>query len=69
MLIAADTNVLLDLALEVDAVVDAVATIRERLPNVRLIVPPTAIHELAFMARSGDTKKIREAAMRALSQL
>ena len=69
MLVAADTNVLLDLALEVEAVMDAVATIRQRLPNARLIVPPTAIHELALTMQSGETQPVRDAARRALSQL
>ena len=69
MLIAADTNVLLDLALKVEAVVDAVATIRQRLPDARLVVPPTALHELALAARTGGTERIRKAAFRALSQL
>jgi len=69
VLIAADTNVLLDLALEVEAVMDALATIRQRLPNARLIVPPTAIHELALTMRSGGTQSVRDAARRTLSQL
>ena len=43
MLIAADTNVLLDLALEVGAVVDALATMRQRLPEARFVVPPTVL--------------------------
>ncbi len=69
MLIAADTNVLLDLALEVEAVVEAVQTIRQRLPDARFVVPPTALHELALAARAGETERIRKAAFRALSQL
>ncbi len=69
VLIAADTNVLLDLALDVEAVVDAVATIRKRLPDARLVVPPTAIHEVALAARSGETERIRKTAVRALSHL
>lgn len=69
MLIAADTNVLLDLALEVGAVVDAFATIRQRLPNARLVVPPTVLHELALAVRTGETPRIRKAALLALSQL
>ena len=63
MLIAADTNVLLDLALEVEAVADALATIRQRLPDARFVVPPTVLHELALAVR------IRTVAFRALSQL
>lgn len=69
MLVAADTNVLLDLALEVEAVADAIATIRQRLPDVRFVVPPTSLHELALAVRTGETERIRKAAFRALSQL
>ena len=69
MLIAADTNVLLDLALEVEAVVDALATIRQRLPEARFVVPPTVLHELALAVRTGETDRLRKAALRALSQL
>ena len=69
MLIAADTNVLLDLALAVEAVVDAVETIRQQLPEARLVVPPTALHELAMVVRGGETARVRKAALRALSQL
>jgi predicted nucleic acid-binding protein len=69
VLIAADTNVLLDFALEVEAVVDAIATIRQRLPDARVVVPPTTLHELALATRTGETGRIRKAAFGALSQL
>ena len=69
MLIAVDTNVLLDLALEVEAVKDALDTVRKRIPGVRLVVPPTVLHELAFTVKSGDTEKKCQAAFRALSCL
>lgn len=69
MLIAADTNVLLDLALGVEAVTDALATIRKRSPEARLVVPPTVLHELAWAASAGETGRLRPAAFRALSQI
>ena len=69
MLIAADTNVLLDLAEEVETVTDAVSTIRQRLREARFVVPPTALHELALAVRDGETERIRKTALRALSQL
>ena len=69
MLIAADTNVLLDLAEDVETVTDAVSTIRERLQDARFVVPPTALHELALAVRDGETECIRKTAFRALSQL
>ena len=69
MLIAADTNVLLDLAWEVEVVTDAVSTIRQRLRDAKFVVPPTVLHELALAVRGGETERIRKAAFRALSQL
>src|SRR5271154_4696366 len=69
MLLAADTNVLLDLALGTEAVIDALETLRERIPNIRLVVPPTVLHELALAVKSGGTGKMRKAALLALSRL
>ncbi len=51
MLIAADTNVLLDLAAEIEAVVDALDLVRQRIPDARLVVLPTVIQELRFTAK------------------
>jgi predicted nucleic acid-binding protein len=69
MLLAADTNILLDLALETEAVLDALETLRERIPKIRLVVPPTVLHELACAVKSGETAKKRNAAFTALSRL
>ncbi|MEO8351714.1 MAG: type II toxin-antitoxin system VapC family toxin [Chthoniobacteraceae bacterium] len=69
MLIAADTNVLLDLAQDVEAVRDALETIRQRLPDARLVVPPTALQELALAVRDVDNSRMRKTALRALSQM
>jgi predicted nucleic acid-binding protein len=69
MLIAIDTNVLLDLALDVEAVVDAMETIRHRLTDARFVVPPTVLHELALTVRDGENERMRKAALRALSQM
>jgi predicted nucleic acid-binding protein len=68
MLVAADTNVLLDLALRTEAVMVALETLRERIPKIRLVVPPTVLHELALAVKSGTEKK-RKAAFLALSGL
>ena len=51
MLVAADTNVLLDLAVGTEAVVDAMETLRDRVPKIRLVVPPTVLHELALVKK------------------
>ena len=69
MLIATDSNVLLDWAEEVETVTDAVSTIRQRLRDARFVVPPTALHELALAVRGGETERIRKTALHALSQL
>jgi predicted nucleic acid-binding protein len=64
-LIAVDANVLFDLADGLDDVVDAVSTIRERLHDARLLMPPTVQHELANWALRGDAEK-RKAARKAV---
>ena len=68
MLIAVDTNVLIDLAIKSEAVVDSIETLRERLPNVRLVIPPTALHELALAVRRGNEIQ-RRAALGSLANL
>ncbi len=69
MLIAVDTNVLFDLASDVEAVVDAVGTIRRLIKDARIIVPPTALHEVALTATRGDTERKRRIAGLVLSRL
>ena len=64
-LVAVDANVLFDLASRLDAVVDAVSVLRERLPDPRFLMPPTVQHELANWALRGDGQK-RDAARRAV---
>lgn len=69
MLLAADTNVLLDLALGTEAIMDALETIRRRIPKIRFVVTPTVLHELAMAVKSGETEKKRKIAFLALSKL
>jgi predicted nucleic acid-binding protein len=69
VLVAVDTNVLLDQALDDADVIDAIAVIRERLGDIRLIVTPTVLHELAWAADDADDPETREAALKALSKL
>ncbi len=57
MLIAVDTNVLLDQADGDENVVDALATLRERLTNAQFIVPPTVLEELGHQLGSGDPEE------------
>jgi len=51
MLIAVDTNILMDLAAEVESVVDALQLVRRRIADARLIVVPTVIQELRYIAK------------------
>ena len=67
--LAVDTNVLLDLADEVDDVLDAVSVIDDRLPDPDRLVTPSVLDELAFLADSGLTPTVRQSARRALQQL
>jgi len=61
-LIGVDSNVLLDLADEVEDVTDAVLTIRRRLPQTQLVLLPTVGQELAAEVRRGvDASKRRRA--------
>ena len=68
MLIAVDTNVLLDQALEDQDVWGAIDVIRARLPDAKLVVPPTVLEELGYQLVNGD-KSERAAAEKALSCL
>lgn len=65
VLIAVDTNVLLDHALDDSDVLDAISTLRKRLGNPRFIVPPTALEELGYQAAYGG-KEASETAVIAL---
>ena len=64
-LIGVDSNVLLDLADEVEDVTDAVLTVRSRLPQAQLVLLPTASQELAAEVRSGLDDRKRQRAKRA----
>lgn len=52
-LIAADTNVGLDLAQADEWIVDALATIRRRLRGCSLLIPPTVLEELGHLTLQG----------------
>src|SRR2546430_1084820 len=61
-LIAGDTNIGLDLAQTDEWVLDALATIRRRLPQRELLIPPTVLDELGFLASEGEAPDERDAA-------
>jgi rRNA-processing protein FCF1 len=67
--IAADTNVLLDLADEVESVLDAFATIDRRLSQTDKVVTPSVLDELAYLCDSGQSAQVRAAARRSMTQL
>jgi hypothetical protein len=67
--LAVDTTVLLDLAAEVDDVLDAVAIVAGRLPDTDKLVLPSVLEELAFLAESGLTEQACRSARKALQQL
>ena len=64
--LAVDTNVLLDLADGVEAVLDTVAIIDQRLPDSDILVVPSVLDELAFLCDSGDTDLVRKSSLSAL---
>src|SRR5688572_23852976 len=66
VLVAADTNVSLDLAIDRDVVLDALQTIKNRLLVARILIPPAVAGELAFIADAGSVGDHREAAKRFL---
>lgn len=63
-ILAADTNVPLDLALGRDLVLDAVAAIRKRIPHRFILVPPTVAGELVTLAEHDASAEKRAAAAR-----
>ena len=69
MLIAVDTNVLMDLAAEVESVVDAVELVRRRIAGARLVVVPTVIQELRYIAKFGEADEDVRLATVALQEL
>lgn len=67
--LAADTNVLLDLADRDEDVLDAVALIDRRLPASEWFVTTSVLDELAFLADSGNSASLRQSARRAFQDL
>jgi predicted nucleic acid-binding protein len=68
LLVAVDTNVALDYANGREVVIDAITTIRSRLRQGKLCIPPTVVAELAHAADLGDTGEKRAAALAFLRQ-
>ena len=68
VLIAVDTNVLLEMADEIEDVVEAFDLIQARVPTRQFVMPPTVVHELAFEARHSQTPKLRLRGQRAFQK-
>jgi rRNA-processing protein FCF1 len=69
LLVAVDTNVLLDLAEGNELAWGAVETIRRRLKGAQIVVLPTVIQELAHLVESGAGAPERTLADRAAQRL
>ena len=68
-LVAVDTNVLLDLAAEEEACWDCVDAMKTRRELPRLVVLPTVLQELAYLADNGEPAEVQELALTALQSL
>jgi predicted nucleic acid-binding protein len=61
-ILAADTNVGVDLADGNDFILDAISTIRRRLPRSSFLISPTVSEELAWLSAYADEAIVRRAA-------
>lgn len=68
-LVAVDSNVLLDLADDNDAVWDCMDALKRRRLVPRFVILPTVLQELAHLADHGGTKEKRQLALTALQSL
>jgi hypothetical protein len=66
-LVAVDANVVMDLGERSESVLDALATIRQRLRSARIVLTPTATLELMHIARFGDTASERDLALNGMA--
>ena len=69
LLVAVDTNVLMELAAEADDVWDSIHTVRKRVPQSEIVVTPTVFQELAHLSENAETKRQRDFACIALEML
>lgn len=69
LLIAVDTNVLLDEEDEDADILDALETLRERLPHAQFVITETVFQELAWIYEHGETPLKRKLAKGALTKL
>ena len=62
LLVVADSNVPLDLALGIEDVVDAMALIRRRLQGGSILIPPRVVREVSFLGQFAAEASTRQAA-------
>lgn len=67
--VAVDTNVLFDLANGDEEAHLALAVIRARLPNVNVVVTPTVVQELSWLAEHADEPETKRLAILAATSL
>jgi len=67
--VAVDVNVLINFANKDEVVIDCLRTIKQRLPNPQIIVPPTVILELTHISEFDDEPKVRALAKLAVESL
>jgi len=65
MLFAIDTNPLIDWAQGYEDTLESFHLIRQRIPGVSIIVPPTVLHELGYFAQT-NSKRLGSSAIKAL---
>jgi predicted nucleic acid-binding protein len=68
-LVAADSNIPIDLAIPEEFALDALAIIRARICPARIIITPTALQELVFMWKHFSDPTKREKARRGLVEM
>ena len=66
-LVAVDANVVMDLGAGSETILDALGTIRRRLPASRIVLPPTTKLELMHIARHGDSASERNLALNGIA--
>jgi hypothetical protein len=68
-LIAVDTNFLLDYANNLEIISDCISTIRKRVQNSQLVILPTTVQELGFLAMRGGDEQTKNLAWKAATSL
>lgn len=66
-LVAVDANVVMDLGAGSESVLDALATVRQRLGSPRFVIPPTAKLELIHIVQQADSPEDRNLALEGIT--